>query len=518
MERIKKIRELIEKDRVDEVTKEDIEFLEDRSINSKDKESRKLLHLYYDKTTTIEKKIKSKRTLFHKLGEMYYEGNKVEQYTKKAIEYLNKSLAKKDSYSAYLLGTIFYEGQGIEPNYELAYNCFIQGIKLGNRDIFVYIDYLLENFDSEIYANDLIKISKFAVENGMIDEELSIAYIYDKCKQNYKSAYKYYLLVEEHKDLISKDVYESAMFQLGLLYLYGTYVEQDIDKARKYFALANDTQMLNQIAYSLGETDCLDYKQVIESEKELFDENEDEYFKTIVTKINQNVEVIPIKSINELTTERLKSIDKKSLIFLDNQSIGSNISTSLYTYDQMLEIILECRKILEDIDLEQNEEDIFMQIYIKISERIKNAVDYYGNERNMILPYFNLYSLVEGEAVCSGFSIVLKTLLEMVGIECNLIDSTKHQFNQVKINNKWYYCDLCWDRTLGCLDYCLKKESLFCRKKSHKPYASSVVHESNESYLGIRELYKRNLIKLYGNDYLKHDTLKILGFVKIKEN
>ena len=66
-------------------------------------------------------------------------------------------------------------------------------------------------------------------------------------------------------------------------------------------------------------------------------------------------------------------------------------------------------------------------------ERIKttySAETYYLN-----LSCFNLKALLN-EGVCAGFSVVLQTLLDLVGIECNIIDSTCHQFNQVKINNK----------------------------------------------------------------------------------
>jgi hypothetical protein len=275
--------------------------------------------------------------------------------------------------------------------------------------------------------------------------------------------------------------------------------------------------MINQIDYYLGNTNKLDFKNALASEKEIFSEEKDIYFKTLCNKVKKGTNIITISSLKELPLDKLQSINKDSLIFLNNQAIGANISTSLYTYNQMLEIIDACNEITKEIDLNQKEEDIFMQIYTKILERVESVI---GIEENHIfnISYFNLYSLIDGVGVCAAFSIVLKTLLELVGIECNLIDTTKHQFNQVKVNNKWYYCDICWDKSEGYLDNCLKSKEDFCKSKIHIPYSNNNLHETNESYPNIMELYKKNLIKLYKEDYLEHDILNLLGIVKTKDN
>ncbi len=56
--------------------------------------------------------------------------------------------------------------------------------------------------------------------------------------------------------------------------------------------------------------------------------------------------------------------------------------------------------------------------------------------------------LVDGTAVCAGYSNALQLLLRSLGIECVRIISVPeedHAWNRVRINGKWYNCDVTWD-------------------------------------------------------------------------
>lgn len=59
-------------------------------------------------------------------------------------------------------------------------------------------------------------------------------------------------------------------------------------------------------------------------------------------------------------------------------------------------------------------------------------------------------SLVNGVAVCDGYSKGAKLLLNQVGIECGIITSDRmnHAWNYVKIDGDYYQFDLTWDDTL----------------------------------------------------------------------
>lgn len=65
---------------------------------------------------------------------------------------------------------------------------------------------------------------------------------------------------------------------------------------------------------------------------------------------------------------------------------------------------------------------------------------------------FSIYgALVEGSAVCEGYSRAMQYLLSIFGIECNTVNGTgggnPHQWNIVKIGGQWYHLDATWDDT-----------------------------------------------------------------------
>lgn len=63
---------------------------------------------------------------------------------------------------------------------------------------------------------------------------------------------------------------------------------------------------------------------------------------------------------------------------------------------------------------------------------------------------FSIYgALVEGSAVCEGYSKAIQYLLSCIGIESYTINGESenelHEWNVVKINNEWYHLDATWN-------------------------------------------------------------------------
>lgn len=61
------------------------------------------------------------------------------------------------------------------------------------------------------------------------------------------------------------------------------------------------------------------------------------------------------------------------------------------------------------------------------------------------------HALVEGRAVCQGYSLAYAALLEKAGIEadyCMASESMNHMWNYVKIDDAWYHVDVTWDDPL----------------------------------------------------------------------
>ncbi len=62
-------------------------------------------------------------------------------------------------------------------------------------------------------------------------------------------------------------------------------------------------------------------------------------------------------------------------------------------------------------------------------------------------------ALVNGKAVCEGYSRAMQLLCKRAGINCSLVkgisDETSHMWNIVEISGEWYELDVTWDDTGG---------------------------------------------------------------------
>ncbi len=106
-------------------------------------------------------------------------------------------------------------------------------------------------------------------------------------------------------------------------------------------------------------------------------------------------------------------------------------------------------KFTADITEGMSEYDTELLLHDRILEKVgydkAAAADFDYN------PYaFTSYgALVDGEAVCEGYSRGLQLLLNYAGIECTLATGLSqdqgHMWNKVKIDDKWYNTDSTWN-------------------------------------------------------------------------
>jgi hypothetical protein len=117
--------------------------------------------------------------------------------------------------------------------------------------------------------------------------------------------------------------------------------------------------------------------------------------------------------------------------------------------------------------------------------------------------------LLQGESVCEGYAEIIRNVLACRGIESRCIYSASHAYNQVKINGKWYYCDLTWDRdnifNRRNLRYCLLSEERM--RKNHNTSIGQVVEESPETY--PQEIIQKKAIEIQ-QSYEKINAKNIL--------
>ena len=454
--------------------------------------------LDYEQAQKYFKKINNikNRSCYYNQGNMYLEGNGVKEDLNTALFYFKKGYNIGCIECASQIGQMYFEGTCLEKDPKLGYKYLKEAIRPNNATFRKYIETILSIPENKVYAKSLIELLEESIDNGNMNDIHTLGYIYESIMYDNEKAYNYYQFIINNKELFSEQVYRTTAYQLGLMYLEGRYVNLDIFKAKEYFCLAEDYQSLNELKYYLGETKDIDFINCVEEATELFELDDDDYFRRIYKKVYDKPEIYTFKSLKEITKEVLAEIPQNSIIHLKNNVYDESMINSLYTYDDMKKILNTCNDLIKDINKDEPEEDKFMKIYIRLLNKVKPAVDYDMSENIVTLSDFTLYSIVTGKAVCSGYSKLLKELLNLVGIESNISMSTRHQYNQVKINNKWYYCDLYWDSVIGDLDYCLKSSEDFCKDERHIPLPVEEINESLESYPNIESLYRKNNIKV----------------------
>jgi hypothetical protein len=138
----------------------------------------------------------------------------------------------------------------------------------------------------------------------------------------------------------------------------------------------------------------------------------------------------------------------------------NNILTVNYSYEKTH------KKILQDAVKEKVEEIAgeilkpgmsYIEREIAINNYLASTIEYdneaaaqlvkYGNVDEEYYNSFNAYgALIEGIAVCEGYSEAFKLLCDRAGIYCIIVtgelDGVGHAWNRVRINDKWYDVDV----------------------------------------------------------------------------
>lgn len=215
----------------------------------------------------------------------------------------------------------------------------------------------------------------------------------------------------------------------------------------------------------------------------------------LLSILNGEVKISPTIDIS-VWVKFLGDLSANQLDFLkNNKQIDSIIltyglkPTNEYTVDKFIELKAVCEELVSCIDMNLPELERFMIAYQILGREIDYEFDDDG-EPSVRKAAHNLEGgLFENSAVCEGYSKILEQILNYVGIECKCVfgktevDSDKgHAWNQVKLDGKWYNCDLTWDATkmkYGMeLEYCLQSDDEFV---SHISEVKDI-EECHESY------------------------------------
>ena len=158
---------------------------------------------------------------------------------------------------------------------------------------------------------------------------------------------------------------------------------------------------------------------------------------------------------------------------------------------------LELKRFLNYITKSATEEESDAKKFLKVYEVIGRNLTY---RRNSTFKE----AINQKAGSCQGYSELLKLALNNIGIECNVINGTYkkmgnpefdgHYWNQVKIGNVWYNCDLTWDspkiKEGERIKYCLKDDSFFRKDDEHVPV-------KNKEIYPVPNEYDQNIINQY---------------------
>ncbi|MGM9877077.1 MAG: transglutaminase domain-containing protein [Bacilli bacterium] len=159
---------------------------------------------------------------------------------------------------------------------------------------------------------------------------------------------------------------------------------------------------------------------------------------------NSNLITIELYNTKSLNSKILNSIINRNCYFKiygginDIEYIPRYKKRITYHIDEIKEIITEFEKIEENIP--NNKMDKILYIYDYIRKNIK----YDSKEENDLL-IRSLRVIITKQAVCSGYSLLFKELLERQNIKCEYVKYFNHIWNRVYLNKKIYEIDLTWD-------------------------------------------------------------------------
>ena len=159
---------------------------------------------------------------------------------------------------------------------------------------------------------------------------------------------------------------------------------------------------------------------------------------------------ITIKTTSELSLEKLHNLKEEGIskIIVTNNKEKDTFSIDIFEKIKIkiAEYIQNIPQVMEDDP--DKEKKIFTYIYSKIAKNIFYeeglCIGYYADLIDRA--YASIECILYGKALCSGYSKILKNILSEVGIEASYISggtgNNRHAWNQVKLDGKWYNCDI----------------------------------------------------------------------------
>ena len=166
------------------------------------------------------------------LGNMYYDGEGVDQDYREAFKWFQKSAEQGVSTGQWLLGNMYVEGKGVDQDYGKAFEWFRMSAEQGDAVGQFYLGYLLENgWGVEQDYRKALEWYQKCANQGDADGQRKMGVFYEDglgVEQDFEKAVEWYRKSAEQGD-------ETGQFCLGTMYEDGHGVEQDYGKAFEWY-------------------------------------------------------------------------------------------------------------------------------------------------------------------------------------------------------------------------------------------------------------------------------------------
>ena len=277
----------------------------------------------------------------------------------------------------------------------------------------------------------------------------------------------------------------------------------DMDEILSFFGESHISEQNNEINVQIDNIEA--FRRMVSANQlegvtgitiklENFEELTDEDIETILSmqasiKLNTN-------NLRGCSPEILEKLADSISYTIRNDILSGDNPYSKEDMTRIIEVITSMKEVLGD---SKTDLDRFMTIY----KTLMMSIDYdfsgcQGKEECTDEGVKTARSLkgalLEGRAVCHGFSLALKQVLEYYGMEAKFIvgltpSGGAHAWNQVKIDGNWYNTDLTWDyrdarrESKYDLEYCLVGDEAFYESHTPQELGSDYWEECETDYL-----------------------------------
>jgi len=177
------------------------------------------------------------------LGRMYYYGDGLEQNFEKAFQWLQKAATQGLAKAQYLLGRMYLKGEGVEKNLEKA----LESLEKAATQGLPMAQYLLGRYLEEKNPEEALEWLEKVAEQGLAEAQYDLGIIYydgQGVEQNLGLAF-------EWTQKAAEQGHADAQNNLGELYYHGNGVEQNWVKSFEWTQKAAE-QGLAKAQYNLG--------------------------------------------------------------------------------------------------------------------------------------------------------------------------------------------------------------------------------------------------------------------------